>query len=122
MFCFNRSSGLYLLNQGHMTLLPLSVNKWFYTHPPPRPPSPPPPLTTSGLSTPLTRLTIKTLHKYLKCIKNFKKVSTIRRHQNIFTGYKWSYFDFPVSCSTSLISKYGYQKYIWQNNSTSIDS
>ena len=32
--CSNRSSGLYPLNQGHMTKLPLSVNKWFYNPPP----------------------------------------------------------------------------------------
>ena len=36
MFCSNRSSGVYPLNQGHMTKQPLAVNKWFY--PPPLPP------------------------------------------------------------------------------------
>ena len=40
--CSNRNSGLYPLNQGHMTKLPLSVNKWFYR---PFPPTPPPPHT-----------------------------------------------------------------------------
>ena len=39
MFCSNRSSGVYPLNQGHMTKQPLAVNKWFYT-PPPLPPPP----------------------------------------------------------------------------------
>ena len=29
--CSNRGSGDYPLNQGHMTQLPLSLNKWFYT-------------------------------------------------------------------------------------------
>ena len=38
MFCSNRSSGVYPLNQGHMTKQPLAVNKWFYTPPPPPPP------------------------------------------------------------------------------------
>ena len=33
MFCSNRSSGVYPLNQGHMTKQPLAVNKWFYTPP-----------------------------------------------------------------------------------------
>ena len=45
--CSNRSRGVYPLNQGHMTQLPLSVNKLFYTPPPPSSP------TTSGLGTPL---------------------------------------------------------------------
>ena len=31
MCCLKRSSGLYLLNQGHKTFFPLLVNKWFYT-------------------------------------------------------------------------------------------
>ena len=33
MCCSNWNSGVYPLNQGHTTLLPLSVNKWFYTPP-----------------------------------------------------------------------------------------
>ena len=56
-----------------------------------------------------TRLTRKTLDEYLKCIKNFKRLSTIKRHLNTVTGCKWCYLDFPVSCSTSLISKCGYE-------------
>ena len=30
MCCSNRSSGVYPLNQGHMTQMPLSIKKWFY--------------------------------------------------------------------------------------------
>ena len=51
MRCSNRSSGVYSLNQGHMTSLPVWLNNLF--SPPPPPPSSPSPFTTSGFSTPL---------------------------------------------------------------------
>lgn len=51
--------------------------------------------------------TTKTLDEYLKCIKNFKRVLTIKRYLNAVTGCKWCYIDFPVSFSTSLIGKCG---------------
>ena len=80
MCSWNRSSGgLYPVNQGHMTQLQLSVNKWFYNpHPPPTPYFRPQHVTEYIRHSQL--FNEKELHSIIKCLGLLKGVLLQGQH------------------------------------------